>query len=177
VKKLFTGDIYCQGFGVAMKMTARKAVDPIIASLLLIAIAVAAGIIVYVYVNSLAGGLTQSGGQQVSEQISMDSYTFGTTGTNNLIINLRNTGSATVTIDSSALYYDGAAVTDNHNAGSEPSSTTCEALTTSYQVPVGTSCFLTITIASPTAGTSHIVKILTKDGGTSTFTVRAGSSG
>ena len=65
-----------------MKVTARRAVDPIIATLLLIAIAVAAGIIVYVYVNSLAGGLTQSGGQQVSKQLSMDSYAFAASGAN-----------------------------------------------------------------------------------------------
>ncbi len=60
-----------------MHVTVRKAVSPIIATLLLIAIAVAAGIIVYVYVNSLAGGLTSGGGQQVSEQLSLDAYNYG----------------------------------------------------------------------------------------------------
>ncbi len=45
-----------------MQITARKAVSPIIATLLLIAIAVAAGIIVYVYVNSLCGNVTGGGG-------------------------------------------------------------------------------------------------------------------
>src|SRR5947209_17605269 len=61
-----------------MQVTARTAVSPIIATLLLIAIAVAAGIIVYVYVNSLAGGLTSGGGQQVAEQVSLEAYKYGT---------------------------------------------------------------------------------------------------
>ena len=46
----------------------RRAVSPIIATLLLIAIAVAAGVLVYVYVNSLSGNLTSSNGNQVTHQ-------------------------------------------------------------------------------------------------------------
>jgi hypothetical protein len=99
------------------KKTARKAVDPIIASLLLIAIAVAAGIIVYVYVNSLAGGLTSGGGSQVSQQLQLQAYTFtgvsGTTVSSNGVIadiTLENTGSSSLTI--SAIYFDGNALTE-----------------------------------------------------------------
>src|SRR2546422_11748445 len=63
-----------------MQVTARTAVSPIIATLLLIAIAVAAGIIVYVYVNRLAGGLTSGGGQQVAAQVQLEAYTFSAIG-------------------------------------------------------------------------------------------------
>src|SRR6266704_2594531 len=74
-----------------MQLTARSAVSPIIATLLLIAIAVAAGIIVYVFTSSITGNLTQGGGTQVSEQISMDAYTFPSAGTAPVLV-LRNVG-------------------------------------------------------------------------------------
>jgi hypothetical protein len=99
-----------------MKVTARKAVDPIIATLLLIAISVAAGIIVYVYVNSLAGGLTTGGGTQVTSQLQLQAYTFtgisGTSMTSNGVVAdvfLQNTGSSSLTI--SSVYFDGTALT------------------------------------------------------------------
>jgi hypothetical protein len=107
-----------------MKFTQRRAVDPIIASLLLIAIAVAAGIIVYVYVNSLAGGLTSGGGQQVSQQNQLQAYAFnivcgatncGAThssdGTGQVIdLYLKNVGGSATTI--SSIYVDGNQLTE-----------------------------------------------------------------
>src|SRR5271169_2267586 len=100
-----------------MDFTTRKAVSPIIASLLLIAIAVAAGIIVYVYVNSLAGNLTGSGGSQLAQQVQLQAYSFtSVSGTGpssaNWVIDasMENVGSSSVTI--SAIYYDGTALTE-----------------------------------------------------------------
>src|SRR5271168_3610744 len=104
-----------------MKFSRRRAVSPIIATLLLIAIAVAAAIIVYVFVNSLAGGLTQGGGQQTTERLQMQSYNFqlsppapnsGTAcGCAGQILQLflLNSGSSSTTI--SAVYYDGVLMT------------------------------------------------------------------
>jgi hypothetical protein len=158
-----------------MKVAARRAVDPIIATLLLIAISVAAGILVYVYVNSLSGGLTQSGGQQMSEQLSMDSYAFAASGANNLVINLRNTGSASVTVDSGAMFYDGVLTADTHTGPG--SGTSCFALGTSYQVTVGTPCYIVFHIIGATAGTGHLVKVVTVSGGTFVFPVTAGRAG
>lgn len=98
-----------------MKFQRRPAVSAIIATLLLIAIAVAASIIVYVFVNSLAGGLTQGGGQQTTERLQMQGYNFnlalGATcacSLQVLQIYLLNSGSAATTI--SAVYYDGALI-------------------------------------------------------------------
>jgi len=159
---------------LAMQMTARKAVDPIIATLLLIAIAVAAGIIVYVYVNSLAGGLTQSGGQQTTEQLSMDAYSFATSGSNNLIIYIRDSGPSTVTIDSTNLFYDGVPSADTHSGGT---GTTCfTGFGASYQITAGNKCYLSFTVTG-SAGTSHLVKALTLTGGTFIFPVVSGRSG
>ncbi|MDG6978144.1 MAG: type IV pilin [Nitrososphaerota archaeon] len=159
-----------------MQATARRAVSPIIATLLLIAIAVAAGIIVYVYVNSLAGGLTGSGGSQVSEQLSMDSYNFKTT--TSPVITLRNTGGASVTI--TQIFFDG-----NVCTGTAGATDVCGAPTIALPT-LGTTQTTTVslTVTQPglpatgyTAGTTHTIKIITADGGTFTYSVTAGRSG
>lgn len=94
-----------------MKFQRRKGVSVIIATLLLIAISVAAGIIVYVFVSGLAGGLTTGGGQQTTERLQMQSYNWllspqacACTG-QILQIFLTNSGSSSTTI--SAIYEDG----------------------------------------------------------------------
>jgi flagellin-like protein len=154
-----------------MKMTARKAVDPIIATLLLIAIAVAAGIIVYVYVNSLAGGLTQAGGQQVSDQIAMDAYNYGTI-SSGVTLTVRDVGSSTVTINS--VFFDGILVPGASLTAQSPATCATGGVAIS---PTGACTFTLTPATAPTSGTSHIVKILTSSGGTSVMTVVAGRTG
>jgi flagellin-like protein len=107
----------CGEDGLALKFSRRRAVSPIIASLLLIAIAVAAGIIVYVYVNSLAGGLTSGGGSQVSAQIQLQAVNFlpqgygGGTSTGQVVdAFIENTGSSSIAI--SNIYFDGSQLTE-----------------------------------------------------------------
>ncbi|HUI86443.1 MAG TPA: archaellin/type IV pilin N-terminal domain-containing protein [Nitrososphaerales archaeon] len=166
-----------------MRATRRRAVSPIIATLLLIAIAVAGGIIVYVFVNSISGGLTQQGGQQVADQVSMDAYTFSTVTAPQLV--LRNIGSTSVTIQS--IYFDGnlcqptGSTCTSGGVGNNPNINggTCSA--SSGPIPVtctaGQYVQLTLTVSSQTAGTSHIIRVETSDGGTFTFTIIAGRSG
>lgn len=159
-----------------MRFTGRRAVSPIIATLLLIAIAVAAGIIVYVFVNSIAGNLTQSGGQQVSEQVSMDAYSFPSPYTTPVII-LRDVGSSSITINSA--YYDGNLCQTNGNictaeAFTNTGGCTAGATTTCTAGQYGT---LTLTVTAPATGTSHLLRLVTSDGGTFTFSVIAGRSG
>lgn len=98
-----------------MRFERRRGVSVIIATLLLIAITVAAGIIVYVFVNGIAGNLTAGGGQQTTERLQMQGYNFnlGALGTcacslQVLQIFLINSGSSTTTI--SAVYYNGVLV-------------------------------------------------------------------
>ena len=105
-----------------MKFNHRRAISPIIATLLLIAISVAAGIIVYVYVNSLAGGLTSGGGTQVSSQLQLQAYSFtgisGTSATSNGVVAdvfLQNTGSSSLSIAS--VYFDGTALNQWYATG------------------------------------------------------------
>jgi len=98
-----------------MKFQRRQGVSVIIATLLLIAIAVAAGIVVYVFVNGLAGSLTSGGGQQTTERLQMQSYNFVINPGSGAIVcgcsgwlvqlYLLNSGSGSTTI--SAVYYNG----------------------------------------------------------------------
>src|SRR5437773_12384997 len=94
-----------------MKLTARRAVSVIIATLLLIAIAVAAGILVYVFVNGLAGSLTTGGGQQTTERLQLQSFNFALSpqacacSSQILQVFILNPGSSSTTI--SSISYDG----------------------------------------------------------------------
>jgi len=97
-----------------MNFSRRRAVSPIIATLLLIAIAVAAGIIVYVFVNSLAGNLTTGGGQQTTERLQMQSFNFAMSPTGGTActcadqlaeVFMLNSGASSTTV--SSVYYDG----------------------------------------------------------------------
>ncbi len=94
-----------------MKLQERRAISPIIATLLLIAIAVGAGIIVYVFVTGLAGNLTGSGGTQVTTQLQLQAYTFkalpgGSIGTGQVVnFFVKNVGGSSLTI--SSIYLDG----------------------------------------------------------------------
>jgi flagellin-like protein len=164
-----------------MQLTTRRAVSPIIATLLLIAIAVAAGIIVYVFTSSIAGNLTQQGGQQVSEQISMDAYSFPSAGTAPVFV-LRNIGSTSVSM--SQIFFDGTLCQATTFLCSYTTITTAGSCTTAVAntVPVvcPTGAYTSITLAlsaAQTTGTSHIVRIVTADGGTFTFSIIAGRSG
>ena len=98
-----------------MNFQTRKGISPIIATLLLIAIAVAAGIVVYVFVTGLAGNLTTGGGQQTTERLQMQSYNFMLSpqacACAEQIVQMfvLNSGSASTTI--STVYYDGILMT------------------------------------------------------------------
>ncbi|MBI2649244.1 MAG: hypothetical protein HYW93_06285, partial [Thaumarchaeota archaeon] len=94
---------------------------------------------------------------------------------------VRNVGTATVTLDSGAMFFDGLAATDT---GTGFAGTACSALATAYEMSVGTVCYFSFTTTplnnaanAATAGTSHTVKIVSKTGGTFVFSVIAARSG
>jgi len=161
-----------------MQLTARSAVSPIIATLLLIAIAVAAGIIVYVFTSSITGNLTQGGGTQVSEQISMDAYTYPSAVTTPVMV-LRNVGGGSVTL--SQIFFDGnLCQASGATCTAAPTLTTgpgCTATTLPSTCGVGIYTAVTLTTTAQTAGTSHLLRVVTSDGGTFTFSIIAGRSG
>jgi len=140
----------------------NRAVSAVIATLLLIAIAVAAAIIVYVFSIGLLGGLQTSGGQQVKQQVIMEAYNWGTT--TSLILTLRNVGPASVQfadwfVNGQTAAAAGACVAAN------------------FQLGVGSSC--TVTLTPPTtasAGVSYVVKVVSIDGAVFSYSAIAGSS-
>jgi flagellin-like protein len=71
-----------------------KGISPLIATLLLIAIAVAASVITYSWVMSMIGGQSK----QAQTQVRIDSITWGLDG-NNVTLVVRNTGSVSATVE------------------------------------------------------------------------------
>ena len=144
----------------------NRAVSAVIATLLLIAIAVAAAIIVYVFSIGLLGGLQTSGGQQVKQQVIMEAYNWGAT--TSLQLTLRNVGPATVTF--ADYFVNGASIT--------PSGGTCGYGGATSQLKVGTSCTETITLAagSYSAGVAYVIKVVSIDGAVFSYSAIAGSA-
>ena len=138
----------------------NRAVAPVIATLLLIAIAVAAAIIVYVFSIGLLGGLQTSGGQQVKQQVILEAYNWQTA--TSLILTLRNVGPAQVKF------------ADWFVNGIAPSGTAgCAAALT-----VGTSCIATLTLgaASYSAGVAYVIKVVSVDGAVFSYSAIDGSA-
>lgn len=135
----------------------RKALSPVIATLLMVAIAVAAAIITYVWSMGLLGGLMGTGGQQTKEQLILEAYDFRDK--TKLNFTLRNVGSVEVTIAS--VYIEG------------------ENLKLTGTVGIGNvwSSGDTTLAGSYSAGASYVLKVVTKTGGTFTFSIIAGRAG
>jgi flagellin-like protein len=79
-----------------------RAVSPVIATLLMIAIAVAAAILVYVWSMGLVGTLQGTGGQQTREQLIMEAYVATTSP---ITLYIRNVGPTQSIV--SAVYIEG----------------------------------------------------------------------
>jgi len=137
----------------------RKALSPVIATLLMVAIAVAAAIITYVWSMGLLGGLMGTGGAQTKEQLIIEVYNWKT-GTLNYTV--RNVGSANVEI--AATYLEGVAQT----------------VTGTLVIPVGDSkshSFTPTGVGTLSEGASYVLKLVTKTGATFTFSCVKGRAG
>lgn len=139
----------------------RRAVSPVIATLLMIAIAVASGTLVYVWSMGIVGTLQSSGGQQTKQQLIMEAYKATGTATDSpWTLNLRNPGSATLTV--AAVYVNGEK---------------CDFLPSTFTLVPSDAKALVVTIKSELVqGVGYPVKIVTLDGAVFTFTVIAGRS-
>ena len=83
----------------------NRAVSEIIAALLLIAIAVAAAVLLYVFSIGLLGSLGSSGGQQTKEQVIMEAYSFPISGP--LVLTVRNVGSSSENLAGADYFVNG----------------------------------------------------------------------
>ena len=163
----------------------RRAVSPIVATLLLIAISVALGVVVYIFTSGLAGSLTNAHVNQLTEQISLDAYNFQSSPPKYLTMYLRNTGTGAVTV--SAVYFNGAAASWYGTCGTNPSATSVSSgsttiatsltSTTTAETAQGTCVLNVYGFTTASAGTSYQVTIATVDGGKFIFNVVAGQTG
>jgi len=127
----------------------RKAVSPVISVLLMVAVAVAAAILVYVWSMGLIGTLQTGGGSQTREQVELDAYSWNTTA---LYLYLRNVGASDVVVD--AVYIAGEKAT----------------VTPTNLVVLGGAVKVDVTpVGSFTVGVAYTIKVVTKSGGVFTF--------
>ncbi len=147
----------------------NRAVSNIIAALLLIAIAVAAAVLLYVFAIGLLGSLGSSGGQQTKEQVIMEAYSFPSTGAT-LTVVLRNVGSSSENLAGADYFVNG--IKANTPA-------TISICASPSAVPPGGSCqaILAFTFTSTlTAGAAYPFKIVTPTGGVFSYSVIYGGS-
>lgn len=155
------------------KRYSRRAVSTVIAALLLIAIAVAAAVLLYVFSIGLLGSLGSSGGQQTKQQLVLEAYnwapappaTFGPT--TPLTVNLRNVGSAGIQISTTDVFINGISASTTGPNG-------CTGA-----LAVQGSCVGTVPIPPtfvPQAGVAYVLKLVTPDGAVFSYTVIAGQA-
>jgi len=142
----------------------NRGVSQVIAALLLIAIAVAAAILLYVFAIGLLGSLGSGGGQQTKEQIIMEAYSFPTGGS--LAVTVRDVGPSSVNIGGADFFINGALGTMTGG---------CSGLTLTPTQPCSAS--VTNTGSSLVSGAAYPFKVVTPDGGVFSFSVVYGGSG
>lgn len=149
------------------KQFSKRGVSVIIAALLLIAIAVAAAVLLYVFSIGLMGSLGSSGGQQTKDQVILEAYDWRTTA-NTLVLNLKNVGSSSVILTPGVADYF-----VNGAAPAATPTTTCPATVT----PGAATCTVTIaTPASLTSGAAYPIKVVLPDGGVFSYTAIDGQA-
>jgi len=130
----------------------RKAISPVIATLLLILVAVASGLVLYSYVMGYLGSMTK-GGSSMQGLLSLDSSTADTS---SITAYVRNVGSVSVNITSA--YLDGAV----------------QSIDSPGYVVISTGNVGTVTLSGLTlqSGTSYTVTLVAKDGTSLVFNVK-----
>jgi FlaG/FlaF family flagellin (archaellin) len=154
------------------KPFSKRGVSVIIAALLLIAIAVAAAVLLYVFSIGLMGSLSSSGGSQTKDQLIMAAYNWSNTAT--IFLYLQNVGSSTLnllpTAGASAPSYFVGGILVKAQAGATNPCTTAQA-------PGTAACSMTLTnLPTVTSGASYAIKVVTPDGGVFSYSAIAGQS-
>ena len=133
----------------------KRAVSPVIATLLMIAVAVAASVIVYVWSAGLLGTLMGGGGAQVKEQVILEAFVW--TDPTELTLYLRNVGASEVHI--AAIYVGGA-----------------QATTGSYTISVKAATSIGPLTTTVSSGTAYVIKVVTDTGAVFSFSCIAGTA-
>jgi flagellin-like protein len=144
------------------KRFSRRGVSQVIAALLLIAIAVAAAVLLYVFAIGLLGSLASSGGQQTKQQVIMEAYSFSGSA---LTISVRNVGAATVDMSGADYFLNGVSAAPGNGC--------------MLTLTISGSCTttLTVTTSNLSSGAGYPLKIITPEGGVFSYSVIYGGSG
>ena len=141
----------------------NRAVAIIIASLLLIAVAVAAAVLLYVFSIGLLASYETIGGQQMSEQLMLESYSW----TSGVITgSFRNVGSSPIPLGQADVFVNG--MTAGHPGGA------CAGLLLAPQQGCD---FMVTTSGAYIMGSTYSMKVVTSVGGVFTYPVTYGASG
>lgn len=161
----------------------REGVSPVIATLLMIAIAVAAAIITYVWAVGLIGGLQGGGGEQTAEQLEILAYDWTVDHSANATaqpggkVFIKNTGSKALNITElfigGKMYTKLGTGTTLGTAGMFIVTDAAGASNTIGVIAVGETCIVLFSddmsglpLASIyTTGTSYTIKLVTRSGG------------
>ena len=147
----------------------NRAVSQVIAALLLIAIAVAAAILLYVFSIGLLGSLGTGGGQQTKEQLIMEAYNWNfATAPGSLTLTVRDVGPAAIAVGTADVFINGI-----KQAGPSGS---C-----SVTLNPGDPCSYNFSVTSTggttlVAGAAYPLKIVTPTGGVFSYSIIAGGS-
>jgi flagellin-like protein len=161
------------------KRYSRRGVSVIIASLLLIAIAVAAAVLLYVFSIGLMGSLGSSGGQQTKDQVILEAYSWNSAGSTSLTLYLKNVGSSSVNLLPATSTTAGADYFVNGMAATATAGTGGSGGCTSAVTPGAPTCSEVLAMPTgftPTSGAAYPVKIVLPDGGVFSYTAIYGQS-
>ncbi|MCL4517583.1 MAG: hypothetical protein M1587_00110 [Thaumarchaeota archaeon] len=144
----------------------KKAISPIIATLLLILIAIAAGVVVYAYVLGFMGGaINQSSVPKTSDEFSINAWSYSVSGTT-LTIYVQNTGQNTVNITSVYVYSSSnTLVTQNVTLGSG-------AAGSGYIITPGSTATVVAKTITLTPGTQYQLRVTSVNGGSASSTLQ-----
>jgi len=135
----------------------RTGVSPVIATLLLIVIAVAAAVLAYIWIIGYQGTLTQQASTaQLQERIKIEAVQYDST-TNTLTVYVRNIGDVAVTVDRLYVY--------DHTGTVKASDTVSLSLS-----PGGVNSGTVSVSGGLTSGETYTVKAVTTKGTEATYT-------
>jgi len=151
----------------------KRGVSVIIAALLLIAIAVAAAVLLYVFSIGLMGSLSSSGGSQTKDQLIMAAYNWNTGTAGPLVLYVQNVGSSQLTVlsgDKASWFVNGqlaTATAGTTNPCADP------------LAPGSAACSVSLALTGVTgltSGAAYPIKLVTPDGGVFSYSAIVGQS-
>jgi flagellin-like protein len=149
------------GIGCGSRLLNHRAVNEVVAALLVIAVTVTAAILLYVFaVGTVAN--TAGGGQQVAQQLILEGYDWGG-GSNQFSGSFKNVGNTPIVLDSADVFVNGI-----RGTLTVAIATLGPQQSTTFTVDISSGTFV--------RGVSYTLKIVTASGALASYSVVCGSS-